>query len=71
MEVTRIANALVFTLIPGFIILATLVLGIVRQSKTVPAPDRQSKNSKLYPSDDLIMCLADVSVSRIDREDSR
>jgi hypothetical protein len=64
---TKIANSLVSSLIPGLIILATLVLGIVHQSKTIPVPDPESKDSTYYPLDDMVMCLADVSVTRIDR----
>ena len=63
MEVIRIANAFVFTFIPGAIMLATLVLGIVHQGKAVPVIDQKSDNSTYYPPDDMIMCLADVSVS--------
>ena len=63
MEVTEIANTFVFTLIPGFIILATLVLGMVHQGKTVPASNPETKDSKYYPLDYMVMCLADVSVS--------
>jgi hypothetical protein len=63
MELSEIANTLVFTLIPGLIILATMALGIVHQSKTVPTPDLESNDSKHYPLDPMVMCLADVSVS--------
>ena len=60
---TEIANRLVFAPIPGCIILATLALGIVHQGKTVPVSNPESKNSKYYPLDNMVMCLADVSVS--------
>lgn len=63
MEVIRIANTFVFTLIPGAIMLATLVLGIIHQGKTVPSSNAKSENSICHPLDDMIMCLADVSAS--------
>lgn len=63
MEVTEIAKTVVFSLIPGCIILATLVFGIVHQGKSVSAPDFRSSGSRYDPLDDMVMCLADVSVS--------
>jgi hypothetical protein len=63
MEVNEIANTLVFTLVPSAIIFATLVLGIVHQRKTAPTPNPESNDSKHYPLDHMVMCLADVSAS--------
>ena len=63
MEANEVVHVLAFTLVPGVIILGTMVFGLLHQRK--PAPDNEPSpyDARLYRLDPMIMCLADVSVS--------
>jgi hypothetical protein len=64
MEAKEVVSVLAFTLVPGAIILGTMVFGLVHQRRTPPVPDPDPYESRLYRLDPMVMCLADVTVSK-------
>jgi hypothetical protein len=63
MESSEVISTLAFTLVPGVIILGTMVFGLVHQRKAPPATEPNPYDARLYRPDPMVMCLADVSVS--------
>jgi hypothetical protein len=63
MESSEVISTLAFTLVPGIIILGTMVFGLVHQRKPHPATEPNPYDARLYRLDPMVMCLADVSVS--------
>lgn len=63
MEANDIVSTLAFTLVPGMIILGTMVFGLLHQRKPEPTTEPNPYDARLYRLDPMIMCLADVSVS--------
>jgi hypothetical protein len=63
MEAKEVVNMLAFTLVPGVIILGTMVFGLIHQRKPLPENEPNPHDARLYRLDPMVMCLADVSVS--------
>lgn len=63
MEANEVASVLAFTLVPGVIILGTMVFGLLHQRKPAPENEPNPHDARIYRLDPMVMCLADISVS--------